>query len=81
MAQETDEYEFRAKVAQEIKRVIHELRIAASKVTATTKDRNSRRLLQAAPRSKRRLGKVAQPAVCQSEIMAYFLDGLGDCQG
>ncbi len=55
MARDTDEYAFRAKVAQEIRRMIRELRFTSTTVTAITQDGKSHLLFQTVVKPRKRL--------------------------
>ncbi len=70
IAKQTDEYAFRAKVAQEIARVIRELRFTATTVAAITHDGDHYQLFHIVPKSRerRRRGSLGRPRPAHPRI-------------
>ncbi len=73
IAKQTDEYAFRAKVAQEIARVIRELRFTATTVAAITHDGDHYHLFHTVPKSRERRRR-GQPRPAPAGPSAHYDD-------
>ena len=73
IAKQTDEYAFRAKVAQEIARVIRELRFTATTVAAITHDGDHYQLFHTVPKSRERRRR-GQPRPAPAGPSAHYDD-------